>query len=60
MGRPSLDTETGALVQRWIIAFCEPPVLIDADLMRRMLSDHDARSPTAVRTPRAGCRLTDG
>ncbi|MDI1325669.1 MAG: hypothetical protein PSV23_02610 [Brevundimonas sp.] len=55
-----MDTETGALVQRWIIAFCEPPVLIDADLMRRMLSDHDARSPTAVRTPRAGCRLTDG
>ena len=34
-----LDTETRALVQRWIIAFCETPVLIDKELMRRMLAD---------------------
>jgi hypothetical protein len=32
-----LDTETKALVQRWILAFCETPVLIDPELMRRVL-----------------------
>ena len=34
-----MDTETQALVQRWILAFCEAPVLVDADLMRRVLDD---------------------
>lgn len=42
-----LDTETNALVQRWIIAFRETPVLIDADLMRRVLADHEG--PTGER-----------
>ncbi|WP_426026865.1 hypothetical protein [Brevundimonas sp. TWP2-3-4b2] len=42
-----LDTETKALVQRWIIAFRETPVLIDADLMRRVLADHEG--PTGER-----------
>jgi len=37
-----LDSETRALVQRWIIAFCEAPVLIDAELMRRVLDDTEA------------------
>ncbi|MDY6925344.1 MAG: hypothetical protein SWI22_15450 [Pseudomonadota bacterium] len=32
-----MDTETKALVQRWIVAFCEAPVLIDPELMRRVL-----------------------
>lgn len=34
-----MDNETRALVQRWIIAFCEAPVLVDAELMRRVLAD---------------------
>lgn len=34
-----MDKETAALVQRWIIAFCEAPVLIDPDLMRRVLAE---------------------
>lgn len=38
-GSYRLDMETSALVQRWIIAFCEPPVLIDAELMRRVLDE---------------------
>jgi hypothetical protein len=37
-----LDTETAALVQRWILTFCETPVLIDAELMRRVLDDVEA------------------
>jgi hypothetical protein len=37
-----LDIETKALVQRWILTFCEAPVLIDAELMRRVLDDADA------------------
>jgi len=35
------DTET--LIQRWIVAFREGPVLVDAELMRRLLAEHDAR-----------------
>lgn len=42
MGASLLDSETRALVQRWIIAFCEAPVLIDAELMRRVLDDTEA------------------
>lgn len=37
-----MDVETRALVQRWMIAFREPPVLIDAELMRRVLADAEA------------------
>ena len=37
-----LDTETHALVERWILAFCEAPVLIDTELMRRVLDDVEA------------------
>ena len=38
-----MDTETKELVQRWMIAFREPPVLIDANLMRRVLADLEDR-----------------
>jgi hypothetical protein len=34
-----LDSETRTLVERWILAFCETPVLIDAELMRRVLDE---------------------
>lgn len=51
VGTSLLDTETRALVQRWIIAFCEAPVLIDAELMRRVLDDAEAAK--ARERPRA-------
>ena len=37
-----MDPETESLIQRWIIAFCETPVLIDAELMRMVLADVEA------------------
>jgi hypothetical protein len=43
-----LDSETSSLVQRWIIAFCEAPVLIDADLMRQVLDDVEGRQDDAT------------
>jgi len=43
LGVPVLDIETRTLVQRWIIAFCEPPVLIDPDLMRQVLDEVEGR-----------------
>lgn len=39
-----MDNETRALVQRWIIAFCEAPVLIDVELMRQVLNEVEARA----------------
>ena len=42
VGARILDTETKALVQRWILAFCETPVLIDPELMRRVLDGAEA------------------
>ena len=36
-----MDAETKTLVDRWTLAFREPPVLIDAELMRRVLADVD-------------------
>jgi len=39
-----LDAETRALVQRWIIAFCETPILIDKELMQRVLADAEGRA----------------
>ena len=37
-----MDTETKALVRRWILAFRETPVLIDPELMRRVLDSAEA------------------
>jgi hypothetical protein len=37
-----LDSDIDALVQRWILTFCEAPVLIDAELMARVLAEHEA------------------
>lgn len=34
-----METETDRLIQRWILAFCEMPVLIDPELMRAVLAD---------------------
>ncbi len=38
-----MDNETEALVKRWIIAFCEMPILIDAELMRAVLAEVEAK-----------------
>ena len=40
-----MDDETEDLVRRWILAFCEAPVLVDAELMRRLLAEHRERHP---------------
>ena len=37
-----MDAETEHLIQRWILAFCEAPILIDAELMRMVLADIEA------------------
>jgi hypothetical protein len=37
-----MDDETKDLVDRWIMAFCEAPVLLDAELMRRVLADWES------------------
>lgn len=51
-----MDSETRTLVQRWILAFCEAPVLIDAELMRRVLDDMEAaKGRESPRVARADC-----
>lgn len=40
------DDVEAALIQRWIIAFCEVPALIDVELMHRLLAEHEARRET--------------
>ena len=37
-----MDDETRRLLDRWIIAFLDPPVLLDPHLMRLILDEHDA------------------
>lgn len=34
-----MDAETERLIQRWIIAFCEMPAIVDPELMRAVLAD---------------------
>lgn len=41
-----MNDETERLIQRWIIAFCEVPILVDEDLMRTVLADVEARPET--------------
>ncbi|WP_298123245.1 hypothetical protein [Brevundimonas sp.] len=38
-----MDEETETLVRRWILTFCEGPILIDKELMRRVLADAEAK-----------------
>lgn len=44
-----MDEETEALVRRWILRFCEAPVLIDKELMRRVLADAETKPAEAQR-----------
>lgn len=34
-----MTDEERELVDRWILAFCEPPPVVDAELMRRLLAE---------------------
>lgn len=34
-----MDAETEGLIQQWILTFCETPILVDPELMRRVLAD---------------------
>ena len=40
-----MDEDTQRLVERWIMTFCEAPVLIDAELMRRVLAQYPGGGP---------------
>jgi hypothetical protein len=39
-----MDAETERLIQRWIIAFCEVPALVDKELMRAVLADMEVKA----------------
>lgn len=39
-GRKSLD--------RWIVTFLEPPPVVDPELMRRLLAEHDGTTENAM------------
>ena len=39
-----MTEDTEALVQRWIIAFCEVPIIVDPALMRLVLDGPNATS----------------
>ena len=43
-----MNDETERLIQRWIIAFCDVPILVDVELMRAVLADVDARQETTT------------
>lgn len=36
-----MDDETLALAERWMLTFCEAPPLLDPELMRAVLADHE-------------------
>lgn len=40
------DDETADLIRRWMLTFCEMPILVDADLMRAVLNDSEAQTRT--------------
>ena len=42
-----MTKEERELVERWIIAFCEPPPIVDAELMRRLLAEQQTPQETA-------------
>jgi hypothetical protein len=39
-----MNEETEALIQRWILAYCEMPVIVDPVLMRLILDGLDAKT----------------
>ncbi len=49
-----MTNEERDLVERWILTFCEAPVMIDAELMRRLIAEEQARRDRR-RTASRGC-----
>ncbi|MFN3352907.1 MAG: hypothetical protein ACK4Z5_04795 [Brevundimonas sp.] len=39
-----MDDDTRALAERWLLTFCEAPPLLDAELMRAVLADHERQN----------------
>lgn len=44
-----MNDELTILTERWIVAFCETPVLLDAALMRTVLAETEERGRRAER-----------
>ena len=40
-------TDAERLLERWILTFCEPPPLIDVELMTQVLAEHTAKCEDA-------------
>ena len=43
--------EERALVEQWILIFCEAPPVIDVELMRRLIAEHQAEPQGAAPGP---------
>jgi hypothetical protein len=43
MTSASVPEDIDQLIERWMIAFCEIPPILDPDLMRRLLEEVDQR-----------------
>ena len=41
-----MEDELNGLTERWIATFCEAPPLLDAELMRRLLAEHQLEQET--------------
>ncbi|WP_291535519.1 DUF2945 domain-containing protein [Brevundimonas sp.] len=54
-----MTDEERALVERWILAFCEAPPVVDAELMRRLIAEHESLEGTEMAEKRfkAGDRV---
>jgi hypothetical protein len=40
-----MNDETSRLLDRWIITFLEAPPFVDAELLARVLAEHEAQQP---------------
>ncbi len=55
-----MKNENSELLDRWIVAFLEPPAVVDPELMRRLLAEHAARHaehPMTDKTFKAGDKV---
>lgn len=43
-----MHDEDRKLLDRWILTFLEPPPVVDPELMRRLLAEHDAKTEDAM------------
>ena len=55
-----MTNEERELLDRWILTFLEPPPVVDPELMRRLLAEHDATQaerPMTDKTFKAGDKV---